>query len=196
MKETASQPLSNEPPENALTGLDSSVRCATPTPRQLAEAGVRYVPQALRYLGVAEVSLLDAAQDVFLVALRRLGDFEGRSSLTTWLYGICVNVARSHRRRNLSWRETLVEELPEVVSPPSQEEGVECGERRRALMGLLDQLDEAQRAVFVLYEIQRLSMKEVSDVLGCPLQTAYSRHKAARTRILEAAQRRETVEES
>ncbi len=43
--------------------------------------------------------ILDAAQDVFLVALRRLDDFEGRSSLTTWLYGICVRVAHGYRRR-------------------------------------------------------------------------------------------------
>jgi RNA polymerase sigma-70 factor (ECF subfamily) len=191
MKATASSPLPNEPPES-----DSIVRCAKPTPRQLAEAGVKFVPKTLRYLGVAETTVLDAAQDVFLVALRRLDDFEGRSSLTTWLYGICVRVAHGYRRRNFSSRETLVEELPEVMSPPSQEAGVECGEWRQALMELLDQLDDVQRAVFVLYEIQHLSMKEVSDALECPLQTAYSRHKAARTRILEAAQRRAAAEET
>ncbi len=159
------------------------------TSRSVAELGARFVPQTLRYLGVPEGILLDAAQDVLLIALRRLDDFEGRSTLTTWLYGICVRVAHNYRRRNQSSRELLVEELPELTAAAQQESAVEQGEWRRALCKLLDQLDEGQRAAFVLYEIQRLSMKEVADALGCPLQTAYSRHKSAQARVLEAFQR-------
>jgi RNA polymerase sigma-70 factor, ECF subfamily len=159
------------------------------TPRSVAELGARFVPQTLRYLGVPEGTLLDAAQDVFLIALRRLDDFEGRSTLTTWLYGICVRVAHNYRRRNQSSRELLVEALPELTAAAQQESAVEQGEWRRALAALLDQLDEGQRAAFVLYEIQRLSMKEVADALGCPLQTAYSRHKSAQARVLAAFQR-------
>lgn len=166
------------------------------TPQQVADAGTRFVPQTLRYLGVAEFSLLDAAQDVFLVALRRLEDFEGRSSLTTWLYGICVRVAHGYRRKKKASRETLVDALPEIQTLPSQETHIECREWQRALMTLLDQLDEAQREVFVLYEIQRLPMKEVSEAVGCPLQTAYFRHKAARTRILQAFEHRAATEEA
>jgi RNA polymerase sigma-70 factor, ECF subfamily len=170
------------------------VRAATPepiqhTPRSVAELGARFVPQTLRYLGVPEPLLLDAAQDVFVVALRRLDDFEGRSSLKTWLYGICIRVAHDYRRKNQSNREFLVEQLPELTTPAPQESAVEQAEWRQALGTLLDQLDEGQRAAFVLYEIQRLSMKEVADALGCPLQTAYFRHKSARTRVLDAFER-------
>jgi RNA polymerase sigma-70 factor (ECF subfamily) len=159
------------------------------TPRLVAELGARFVPQTLRYLGVPEGTLLDAAQDVFLIALRRLDEFEGRSTLTTWLYGISVRVAHNYRRRNQSSRELLVEELPELGAAAQQESSVEQGEWRRTLSALLDQLDEGQRAAFVLFEIQQLSMKEVADALGCPLQTAYSRHKSAQARVLEAFKR-------
>jgi RNA polymerase sigma-70 factor (ECF subfamily) len=159
------------------------------TPRQVAEHGARFVPQTLRYLGVPEQCVLDAAQDVFVVALRRLEDFEGRSALTTWLYGICVRVAHGYRRRKKSNREALVDSLPEIVHQAPQEAQMECAEWRQELTMLLDQLDEAQRAVFVLYEIQRLSMKEISEALGCPIQTAYFRHKSARNRILEGFRR-------
>ena len=50
----------------------------------------------------------------------------------------------------------------------------------------LDTLDDDKRATFVLYEIEELSMAEVAEALGCPLQTAYSRLHAAR-KIVEAA---------
>jgi RNA polymerase sigma-70 factor, ECF subfamily len=184
MKAEASLSVSKDRP-----ALGSVPQPAQHTPRSVAEQGARFVPQTLRYLGVPDGLLGDAAQDVFVVALRRLDDFEGRSSLTTWLYGICVRVAHDYRRRSRSNREFLVDGLPEPAAPALQESAVEQGEWRRALCTLLDELDEGQRAAFVLFEIQRLSMKEVADALGCPLQTAYSRHKAAQARVLEAFRR-------
>ena len=51
---------------------------------------------------------------------------------------------------------------------------------------ILDQLDDDKRAVFVLYEIEELTMKDVADAVGCPLQTAYSRLHAARRLVSEA----------
>ena len=173
-------------PAPAATASES----VTPvTPRSVAELGARFVPQTLRYLGVAEQTLRDAAQDVLVVALRRLDDFEGRSALTTWIYGICVRVAHDYRRKNQSNRELLVERMPEMTSPAHQETALEQAEWRRDLGALLDDLDENQRAAFVLYEIRQLSMKEVAEALGCPLQTAYFRHKSARERVLAAFKR-------
>jgi RNA polymerase sigma-70 factor (ECF subfamily) len=163
---------------------------ATPaTPRSVAELGARFVPQTLRYLGVPEQTLRDAAQDVLVVALRRLDDFEGRSTLSTWIYGICIRVGHDYRRKNQSNRELLVERMPEMTAPAHQEAAIEQAEWRQRLGALLDALDENQRAAFVLYEIQQLSMKEVAEALGCPLQTAYFRHKSARDRVLEAFKR-------
>lgn len=162
---------------------------ALPTPKMVAELGATFVQQTLRYLGITDEVLADAAQDVLLVALRRLGDFEGRSTLKTWLYGICIRVAQEYRRKRKSGREVLVGVLPEVTAPGGQESAVEKAEWRRALGAVLDLLTEEQREAFVLFEIQRLSMKEVADVLRCPLKTAYFRHKAARTRVLAAFQK-------
>lgn len=45
---------------------------------------------------------------------------------------------------------------------------------------ILENLDEEKRAAYVLFEIEQLSMAEVADALGCPLQTAYKRYYAAR----------------
>lgn len=181
--------LPQDLPRQEPPPLTEAVEAVAPSPRSVAELGARFVPQTLRYLGVPDQTVLDAAQDVLVVALRRLGDFEGRSSLKTWIYGICIRVAHEYRRRNQSNRELLVERMPDLVSPAHQEDAVEQGEWRRTLGTLLDELDENQRAAFVLFEIQRLSMKEVADALGCPLQTAYFRHKSAQTRVLEAFKR-------
>jgi RNA polymerase sigma-70 factor (ECF subfamily) len=60
---------------------------------------------------------------------------------------------------------------------------------------VLASLDEPQRAVFVLYEIEQLTMKQVAEALGCPLQTAYSRHQAARAQVLAAFARLRAGEE-
>jgi RNA polymerase sigma-70 factor (ECF subfamily) len=51
---------------------------------------------------------------------------------------------------------------------------------------VLDRLDEAKRDVFVLYEIEGLTMREVCEILDCPLQTAYSRLHAARKVLTDA----------
>jgi RNA polymerase sigma-70 factor, ECF subfamily len=163
---------------------------------QVAEQGAEFVPKTLRYLGVPENALMDAAQDVFLVALRRVSDFEGRSSLRTWLYGICVKVAHGNRRRSKSARESLVEVLPELEIDAPQEADLERAHWRRQLNALLDELDDAQRAVFVLYEIEGLTMKEVADALACPLQTAYFRHKSATKRVLDAFRQSGAMEEA
>ena len=63
--------------------------------------------------------------------------------------------------------------------------------RARALLDeLLDTLDDDKRQVFVLYEIEELPMREVIEIVGCPLQTGYSRLHAARKQLKQAAKRR------
>jgi RNA polymerase sigma-70 factor (ECF subfamily) len=177
-------------PVASVTVLDDARRSKERFTRQtVAELGASFVPQTLRYLGIPEDVLLDAAQDVLVVALRRLDDFEGRSTLKTWLYGICIRVAQEYRRKYRNRREILMEVLPDMTASGGQESAVEKAEWRRALGAVLDELNQDQREAFVLFEIQRLSMKEVAEVLGCPLKTAYFRHKAARMRVLEAFKR-------
>lgn len=182
MKENSASPLAAAPPE---AQRPSEIYTA----KMVAELGATFVQQTLRYLGVPDDVLSDAAQDVLVVALRRLDDFEGRSTLKTWLYGISIRVAQEYRRKRKSGREVLVDVLPEVTAPGGQESAVRKAECRRALGAVLDTLNEEQREAFVLFEIQCLSMKEVAEVLSCPLKTAYFRHKAARTRVLAAFQK-------
>jgi RNA polymerase sigma-70 factor (ECF subfamily) len=125
-------------------------------------------------------------QEVFIVVHRKLPEFEGRSTVQTWIYGICLRTASDYRRRAYFRRESAVADVPEKVVQPMQEEGLAQKQASERLAQLLDQLDEAKRQVFVLYEIEELEMKQVADIVGCPLQTAYSRLRAARKLLADA----------
>jgi RNA polymerase sigma-70 factor (ECF subfamily) len=147
--------------------------------RQLFEEHAVAVGRTLRYLGVAEADLMDAAQEVFLVVNRRHGEFEGRSMLSTWIHEICVRVALSIRRRQRRRHEEVVPEPPDTGIDADQDARIEQREQRQMLTTLLDCLDETQREIIVLHEIERLPMREIAEIVGCPLQTAYSRRNAA-----------------
>lgn len=158
--------------------------------RRIVDEHAGFLWRALRHLGVRERDLEDVCQDVFLVAHRRFPDFRGDSSLRTWLYGIAVRLASEHRRRAHVRREVPTSEPPGADSPASGPERVARSELRDLFNSILDQLDDDKRAVFVLYEIEDLDMKEVSKALGCPLQTAYSRLHAARSFVAAAVRER------
>ena len=138
------------------------------------------VIRVLRRMGVADADLEDLAQEVFVVVYRRWGDFRGESSLKTWICGIAARKAMGHRRRR-----SVRDEIPAGEAPPARDEGChdrgfERLEQRQVLVALLDRLDDNKREVFVLYELEDLTMKQVAAAVEAPLHTCYSRLHAAR----------------
>ncbi|MCL2449861.1 MAG: RNA polymerase sigma factor [Polyangiaceae bacterium] len=142
--------------------------------------------RALRRLGVRDADVDDVLQEVFVTVHRKLATFEGRSAVRTWVYGICVRVAADYRKQARRRRDVTVPHPPEATTEPGQEHAASVREAMVVLDRLLDRIDDDKRAVFVLYEIEELTMAEVAAAVGCPVQTAYSRLHAAR-RELEAA---------
>ena len=156
-----------------------------------------YLWRVLRRLGVRASDIEDVWQETFIVVHRKLGGFEGRSSVRTWLSAIAVRVASDYRNRAHRRREQATEEIPEdpasdMFQRVSQHDELMERERRALLDKLIAELKPEQREVIVLYEFAELPMQEVADALGCPLQTAYSRLHAAR-KTLEQAARREAA---
>ena len=140
-----------------------------------------FIWRALANLGVGDAALDDAAQDVFIVVHRRLASFEGRASITTWLYGIALRVARDRRRATR--RKPIHEPLPGGIpdaTPENVDDRIAEREAKAILGAMLDRLDDDKREVFVLSEIEELSAGAIADVLGIPLNTAYSRIRLAR----------------
>lgn len=156
----------------------------------IVRANAGYVGRALRYLGVREAELDDACQEVFLVVQRRAESYEEHGTLRTWLYAICIRVAKAERRKHARRREEPLTVLEEATVGPSQEHALERKRSRELLASLLDELDDDKRNVFVLHEIEEMSMQDISRIVGCPLQTAYSRLHAAREQMAKAHRRR------
>ncbi len=158
---------------------------APPTFEQIFHDEAAYVGRALRYLGVPEAHLEDACQEVFVVVHRQLGQLRG-GSVRPWVRQICVRVASNHRRSLRRRPEDAVAEPPEVAVPATQHDEAERRQARQRLLSTLDAVPDEQRDVFVLYEIEQLTMPEIAEATGCPLQTAYSRLHAARTKVQTA----------
>jgi RNA polymerase sigma-70 factor (ECF subfamily) len=144
-----------------------------------------FVGRTLRYLGVAEIDVADACQEVFLVAHRKQEIFDG-TSLRGWLYTICIQVARNARRARRRRREVPEDAAPEPIIDAPQHTGLEQAQRRAFALSLLDRLSEEQREVLVLYEVEQRTMAEVSEILKIPIQTGYSRIRLAKEILARA----------
>ena len=158
-----------------------------------AEAG--FVWRAVRGLGVGQGAIDDVVQEVFVIAYRRLPEFEGRSSVRTWLSGILLNAVRHHRRSLLrkSPHETLREEPTDVDTLETRARGPHeeavAREETRLLERVLGDLDEAKREILVLAELEEMSAPEIAEVLGLNLNTVYSRLRLARESFEKLAAR-------
>jgi RNA polymerase sigma-70 factor (ECF subfamily) len=161
------------------------------------ERHIDYIWRVLRRLGVPARSLPDAAQDVLVVVHRRLGSFDGRVPVQSWLAGICVRVARqeyrTRRRRQPDMLDSAgwidVDSLPDGASLSST--AMERGERIRLLYELMASLDAPKREVFVLAELEQMTGPEIAEILGLPLNTVYSRLREARLRFERELARRD-----
>lgn len=146
----------------------------------------RFVWRNLARLGVPESDIADAAQEVFLVVHRRLGEFDQRCKVSTWLYRICFNVASDRRRRAHVRREVPCDHdaLDRALAPVGP-----CSEDLALFDGFLDSMELEQRAVFVLFEVEGYSGPDIAAMMDCPLATVYSRLRLARAAFTRAAER-------
>jgi RNA polymerase sigma-70 factor (ECF subfamily) len=149
---------------------------------------------ALR-LGASAAQVDDVVQETFIVVHRRLPEFEGRSTVSTWLFGIVANVVRAHRRvdrakdltRGRGGESGEVEQVADAADGPF--EIATKAEAARVLDRLLDELDDEKREVFILAELEQMEAPEIAAAVGVPLNTVYSRLRLARACFAAAAAR-------
>ena len=163
----------------------SSRAAASPDPwrRELAEvyrAHADFVLRSARHLGVPERHLDDVVHDVFIIAHRRLPDFdEARGTLRSWLFGITRRVVLHHRRSSARHQRRLrVVPSPSAHGRPDEELA-----RARVVAHIdtfLEGLPAKQRIVFALADIEGMPGAEVARSLGTNVNTVYARLRAAR----------------
>ncbi len=134
----------------------------------------------------------DVLQESYIKALRALPNFEGRSSLSTWLYRIAVNEALMLLRKRRVNLVPVEEESDEDDEQPGMvltdwvglpEDQLLSTEARQRLEKAVDTLPETLRMVFMLRDIEGLSIKETADSLGLTETAVKTRLLRARLRL-------------
>jgi len=160
-----------------------------------------FVWRSARRLGVDPAHRDDVVQETFVVFHSRLPEFEGRSSVKTWLFGILVNVVRAHQR---TFRKRHARRPPAAAGPDPEtvvdtsagpHEYAARAEAARLVTQLVAGLDDDKRAVFVLAELEQMSAPDIALALGVPLNTVYSRLRLARQEFAAAAARHRARDE-
>jgi RNA polymerase sigma-70 factor (ECF subfamily) len=148
--------------------------------RACVRAHLRAVWRMLRRHGVSEADADDATQKVFLVLARKLAVVE-RGRELSYLMRTAVLVA-SETRRTLRRRHESDEPPPDLAAPltTAPDAALEQRQALAQLDAILDRLDASLRTVFVMHEIEELTMAEIADVLQVPAGTVASRLRRAR----------------
>lgn len=149
-----------------------------------------FVWSSARRLGIDRDALDDVVQEVFIVIHGRLHTLERPESLRSWIYGIVRRTVsghhRAHRAKLASGARYASEGATHAERPPTPLELTEKASALEILSSLLAELDEPKREVFSLVELEEMSVPEVAEALEIPLNTAYSRLRAARIAFEEA----------
>ena len=176
--------------------IEGTTEAAPPRPdfRELFSQHWPFVWRVLQYFGIRSPDLEDLGQEVFLVVHKRLGDYDPSRPVRPWLAGICRHVAAAHKRRAYVRREMPDDSLNNQVGWTQGWDVVESRDALRRLDEVLAHLPEEQRVVFLLHRVEQMPMGEVAAMLECPVQTGYSRYRAAIQRIQTAFEDNTTAE--
>jgi RNA polymerase sigma-70 factor (ECF subfamily) len=155
--------------------------------RSLVDDHFDFVWRSLRGLGVEHGGADDAAQQVFCIAARKLAAIDNGAE-RAFLFGIARGVAANVRRAQTR--------APEPIDPglledwhdhsPDAEQVLEDREARAILDGVLASMPEDLRTVFVLFELEEMSMAEIAPMIGIPPGTVASRLRRAREQFRAA----------
>jgi RNA polymerase sigma-70 factor (ECF subfamily) len=140
----------------------------------------------VRRMGVIDSAIDDVVQEVYVTVYRKLGQFEGRCAVKTWVLGILTRVVNNYRR--VRRRKGAGHALSSVVGDPDliadatldPHEQVSRAEAGRIVHRLLDELDDDKASVFALAELEGMSVPEIAEALGTNINTTYARLRAAR----------------
>jgi RNA polymerase sigma-70 factor, ECF subfamily len=166
-------------------------RCVAGEPaawRSLHRQYHRNAMSVLHRLGVCTTQLEDCCQDVFLDVFRYLPRFRQEADFRTWLYRLCISHARVARRRArvaTFLSAIMARSVTEAGTDPFEE-----GQASRQIAAALEQLKDSQRVVFVLFELEGISGKEIAEILECPEASVFRRLHEARKRFVEAIEAR------
>jgi RNA polymerase sigma-70 factor (ECF subfamily) len=138
----------------------------------------------------------DLAQETFITAYRRIGQFRGEADFGSWVYRICVNLWKNrvrYEKRRSFWKHISFfggtddhgDPRPmEIADPKDRTDApAETAERQHLVQSAMAALDPHERAALVLREMEDKSYEEIAGLLNVPLGTVKSRIARARSTL-------------
>ena len=184
------------PLDDASSGAEPlGIAVPRPSFEEVYQETFPFVWRTVRRLGVGDSTRDDVTQEVFVTVYRRLGEFQGRCSIKTWVFNILMGIVRNYRRTRR--RKGRGHALTTAVVDPSvlADAGADPSELAsraqagRILHDLLDELSEEKAVVFVMAELEGMTVPEISELVNANINTVYSRLRAARREFDEALAR-------
>lgn len=176
-----------------LPGVGSAPSAASRSFARVYEAYFELVWSSVRRFGVNENAVDDVVQEVFVVIHARLHTVRQPDSLRSWVYGVVRRTVSGHRRSRVAGH--AIELSPAAVAamqashPLTPFEQTERNDKLQLLTRLLSELEPVKREVFVLAELEQMTAPEIAVALEIPVNTAYSRLRAARLDFEQALSR-------
>lgn len=153
-----------------------------------------FVWRNARRLGCADEWVDDAVQEVFLVAARRLHELTAESDTRGWLFAIVFRVMQRMQRDRARYR-ARIHRYSETRSDARAASPEDTSQAARQLRELLAMLNEEQRVVVILIELEGMTSAEVARVLRVPPGTVDSRLRAARKQLQQFLERQRASDE-
>ena len=157
------------------------------TPERLFRDHAKVLASFVRKLGVPADEVRDVVQKVFLRVVALGGCSEAGGSPRAWLFAIAYGIVRNDGRARLRRRVDLDEEsvMRAETASPSPEAAIANKQAITRIEAALDTLDEKYRVVFVMFELELLSVEDISRSLEIPSTTVHGRLYTARRKIRE-----------
>ena len=164
----------------------------------------RVFSMCLRWMGSRSIAE-EVAQDVFLALFKALPRFRGDAQLSTWVYRVTVNHCKNrdlYRRRRAHGRHDSIhgsrddDDAPVrqyADEGPGTESRTHQSEASALLQEALNALDEDQRQIIVLRDVEDLSYEEIAEILELPKGTVKSRLHRARHELARKLGRRISI---
>lgn len=145
----------------------------------------------------------DVAQEVFVTIFKAIGNFRGESKLSTWIYRIATNHCKNRVKyldRRARGKKTELDEVSEhgamesaSMSSSAQvarpDEQAEANQIERIVRAAIAELDEDQRELVILRDVENLSYEEIQQITGLPEGTVKSRLHRARLSLMKSVQK-------
>ena len=175
LTDPAGPPAGTKASEREVSDAESRTRAL----ERLVRDHHAFVWRSAQRLGAPAADLEDVVQEVFIIASNKLETIQHERG---FLFQTCV-YAVGHLRRRVQRRYEVADDdrvQAEVDASPTPEQSLEGAQARAVLQKILDTMPDELRAVFVLFELERLTIREIAEMIGAPQGTAASRLRRAR----------------